>query len=164
MNQRVIDLLAEAVELLRQQQQQEQQQPDATPADPQPRIRKVARMLDIVAHLPERFTQIENGFAIIVYGGWRVKVALPEALREAELTDLRGALFVFSVDLMERPDGRRFTSIRGRPIDQSEARNRLILRPGMVRPLAEELVRLPGISWCLSGTEYVLEEMAVPGD
>jgi len=166
MDQRVIELLAEAVELMRQQQhQQQQQQPCAAP-ETEPKVRKVARMLDIVARLPERFTLVEGGFAYIAYTGRRlVKVVLPETLREAAPEDLRDTLFVFSVDLMERPDGRRFTSVRGRPIDQDEALKRLTLRPEMVRPLAEELVRLPGISWCRNGTAEVLEEMAVsPGD
>ena len=158
MDQRVIELLAELVELLRQQQQQEQQQQQQ-----QPRARKVTRMLDIVARLPIDFVEVESGFAYITHSGRRwVKVVLPEALREAELKDLRNTLFAFSVDLMERPDGRRFTSFRGRPISQGEAKNRLVLRAGMVPSLAEQIVRLPGISWCLDGTEEVLEKMAVP--
>ena len=166
MDQRVIDLLAEAVELLRQQQQQEQQQqqqPDAAPAEPKPSVRKVTRMLDIVARLPIDLVRIADGFAYITHSGRRrVKVVLPEALREAEPEDLRDVLFAFSVDLMELPDGRRFTAIRGRPINQSEAKKRLVLRAGMVPSLAEQIVRLPGIGWCLYGTEAVLEKMAVP--
>lgn len=159
MDQRVIELLAELVELLRQQQQQQQQ--DATP--PKPSVRKVTRMLDIVARLPIDFVEVESGFAYITHSGRRwVKVVLPEALREAELKDLRNTLFAFSVDLMERPDGRRFTSFRGRPINPSEAKERLVLRAGMVPSLAEQIVRLPGISWCRGGLEEVLEKMAVP--
>jgi len=163
MDQRVIELLVELVELLRQQQQQQQQQQqDAAHAEPKS-VRKVTRMLDIVARLPIDLVRIADGVAYITHGDIRrVKVILPKELRGAAPEDLRDVLFAFSVDLMERPDGRRFTAIRGRPISQGEAKNRLVLRAGMVRSLAEQIVRLPGIGWCLYGTEAVLEKMAVP--
>lgn len=155
MNERVIELLAEAVELLRQQQQQQQEQQ-------QRRVRKVARMLDIVARLPLDFVEVEDGFAYITYDGrQRVKVVLPKDLRGAKLEDLRGTFFAFSVDLMECSNGRRFTSIRGRPIDQEEAKKRLTLRVEMVSALAEEISTLPGISWCGAGIKKVLSQMAI---
>lgn len=158
------DRLAEIVDLLRQlplKQLLEQQQAQQPPR----RVWKVARMLDIAAHLPEHFTVVEDGFAYIVRDGRRyVKVVLPQSLRKAAPEDLRDILFVFSVDLMQQPDGDFFTSVRGRPIDQGAARARLALRPAMVGPLAQELARLRNGKWCTDGLLEVLAEMAVPVD